>query len=88
MAGSDRLNHCCMKWTRSMVINEKGGLPVRNTCLRVFLALRSRFKLACFMTCIFSAEAYVKHTTEGVLQSFPKAKCRLPNIAMLGAYLK
>ena len=25
MAGSDRLNHCCMKCVRSMVINEKGG---------------------------------------------------------------
>ena len=29
MAGSDKLNHCCIKWMRSMVANEKGVLPVR-----------------------------------------------------------
>ena len=95
MAGSDSVNHCCMKCVRSIVINEKGvcqscprGNRVRSarpalsrapldpsgqgtTCLRVFFALRSRGKLACFMACIFSAGAYIKHTTEGVLQSFP-----------------
>src|SRR5574337_988506 len=27
IAGSDRLNHCCRKWTRSMVSTAKGGRP-------------------------------------------------------------
>jgi hypothetical protein len=31
-----------------------------------------RSKAACFMGYIFSGKAYVKHTGERVLQSFPK----------------
>ena len=27
IAGSDRVNHCNMKWVRSMVVNGNGGRP-------------------------------------------------------------
>lgn len=42
-----------------------------NVCLRVFLTMRSRFTVACFMTYIFSANAYAEHRDWGVLQ-FPQ----------------
>lgn len=29
MAGSDRVNNCCMKWARSMVIRGNGGRMTR-----------------------------------------------------------
>ena len=44
----------------------------RNTCLRVFLTFRLRFRRAGCMPDMFSDQAYVKHMGGGVMQSFLK----------------
>ena len=49
-----------------------GSFRSKNTSLQVIFALRSKFKAACFMACIFSNETNVEHTTGAVMQ-FPSA---------------
>ena len=38
----------------------------------LFISAMTLGKEACFMACIFSVEAFIKHTAAGVLQSFLK----------------
>ena len=50
MAGFGKLNHCCMKWIRSMVSIENGGLSVKPS------GLAANTRLTGFAQ--FSEEAY------------------------------